>query len=266
MPIPTTHYGLEKPLVNDVTDQDLWGDELNADLDIIDSQMFVASNWVTRAVVGTDTATTADSKKLLLCDATLGAFNETLPSASTAGNGFTIAVKKTDASVNAVTVKGAGSDTVDAAASIALVTRNDSVQLVSDGISNWSSIARDPTVLPDATTSVKGVVQLATDSEFQAGTNTAKAITPSNFVNSLTSNGYARLGPFIIQWGVTASFNNTITVTFPLAFPNACLQALVSPTTSNVNAPAANTFTTTTMVIESGSGVASTQRWFAIGW
>lgn len=39
MPTFTTNYNLAKPLVNDATDQDLWGGELNDDMDIIDSTM-----------------------------------------------------------------------------------------------------------------------------------------------------------------------------------------------------------------------------------
>lgn len=39
MPTNTTNYNLAKPLVNDPTDQDLWGGELNGNMDIIDTTM-----------------------------------------------------------------------------------------------------------------------------------------------------------------------------------------------------------------------------------
>lgn len=39
MPTYTTNYHLAKPLVNDPIDEDLWGSELNNDMDIIDSTM-----------------------------------------------------------------------------------------------------------------------------------------------------------------------------------------------------------------------------------
>lgn len=39
MPTYTTNYHLAKPLVNSAVDQDLWGGELNNDMDIIDSTM-----------------------------------------------------------------------------------------------------------------------------------------------------------------------------------------------------------------------------------
>lgn len=36
MPTPTTNFGFNRPLINDATDQDLWGGYLNGDLDQID--------------------------------------------------------------------------------------------------------------------------------------------------------------------------------------------------------------------------------------
>jgi hypothetical protein len=49
-----------------------------------------------------------------------------------------------------------------------------------------------------------------------------------NFSNSLTSSGYQKLpSGLIIQWGKSASFSSESgqTVTFPIAFPNVCLNA-----------------------------------------
>lgn len=39
MPTYTTPYNLAKPLVNDATDQDIWGNELNANMDTINDTM-----------------------------------------------------------------------------------------------------------------------------------------------------------------------------------------------------------------------------------
>jgi len=44
MPTYTTHYNIPKPLVNDPTDEDLWGDELNDGMDIIDQAIYDAAN------------------------------------------------------------------------------------------------------------------------------------------------------------------------------------------------------------------------------
>lgn len=47
MPTYTTNYNLAKPLVNSAVDQDLWGNELNSDMDIIDTTMKSISDSVT---------------------------------------------------------------------------------------------------------------------------------------------------------------------------------------------------------------------------
>ena len=39
MPNTTSNYALYKPLVNDATDEDLWGGYLNDSMDLIDAQM-----------------------------------------------------------------------------------------------------------------------------------------------------------------------------------------------------------------------------------
>lgn len=44
MPTLTTNYRLKKPLVNDPTDQEVWGYYLNDDLDVIDSELKNNSN------------------------------------------------------------------------------------------------------------------------------------------------------------------------------------------------------------------------------
>lgn len=46
MPTYTTNYNLAKPDVNSAVDQDLWGNELNSDMDIIDSTMKSISDSV----------------------------------------------------------------------------------------------------------------------------------------------------------------------------------------------------------------------------
>lgn len=50
--------------------------------------------------------------------------------------------------------------------------------LRSDGAGNWTSTAIS-TLVPDATTTIKGIVELAETSEVQTGTDQTKAITPS---------------------------------------------------------------------------------------
>lgn len=160
MPTSTTNYGLSKPLVNDPTDQDLWGGELNGDMDELDGLMATAIKWPKSAQTAdfsvtaptTGSATTGSSKKFFLCDATSAAIAVTLPAAASAGDGFPIAFKKTDASGNAITLNPNGSEQIDGAASYVLSAQYSFVVLVCDG-TGWN-IQSQSTV---ATVSVKSV-------------------------------------------------------------------------------------------------------------
>ena len=46
MPNTTSNYALYKPLVNDATDEDLWGGYLNDSMDLIDAQMKVNADAI----------------------------------------------------------------------------------------------------------------------------------------------------------------------------------------------------------------------------
>lgn len=100
-----------------------------------------------------------------------------------------------------------------------------------------------------------------------------------NVPKSLTSNGYADLGDgLILQWGVTTADAILGTVTFPKAFPNACLNVVATCTAS----PAVNAVRRTLGVgafsttgfdyasrFDDGTNPVSGQRdfyWQAIGW
>lgn len=140
MPTQTTHFDLQKPLVNSATDQDLWGGFLNDDLDTIDSELWIAQRWITRSISSTDTLTTADERKLILASASGGAVTVNLPAAATAGDGFVVAVKRTNSGANAVTIDGNSSETIDGSATYVLSNQYHGVILQCDG-SNWNILA-----------------------------------------------------------------------------------------------------------------------------
>lgn len=159
MPTSTTNYALQKPLVNNPTDEDLWGDEINDDLDDIDSllkQGITLTPQVTQTTGFTATSTIS-VKYLYPCDATSAAFAATLPTAAAAGFGAMVFFKKTDASTNAVTVTRAASDTIDNATTFTLTARYEVVGLSSDGVSNWNIIVR-PSGIPYVTPGTVGNV------------------------------------------------------------------------------------------------------------
>lgn len=71
---------------------------------------------------------------------------------------------------------------------------------------------------------------------------------------SLASNGYVKLANgFIFQWGIVGSIGRTgTTVTFPIAFPNVCLNGQMSLIVANTNdwwSGSVGAVTTTTMAI-----------------
>ena len=74
----------------------------------------------------------------------------------------------------------------------------------------------------------------------------------------------------IIQWGSVASTAAIKTVTFPLAFPNACRQVIVSAVSSTLGCGSATTWTKTTANVVAqninNGGVAATATWIAIGY
>jgi len=73
---------------------------------------------------------------LLLVDATAGAVTVNLPAVADSEGAYII-VKKTDASVNAVTVDADGAETIDGAATQVLTAQYDAVTVLCDGSAWW---------------------------------------------------------------------------------------------------------------------------------
>jgi hypothetical protein len=76
--------------------------------------------------------TITDGDDVILCDATSAAFTLTLPKAGLHG-GRVFYLKKVDASANAITIDGDGSETIDGAATQSLSVQWESKTLTSDG-------------------------------------------------------------------------------------------------------------------------------------
>ena len=74
---------------------------------------------------------------LIIVDATAAPTTVTLPAVADVQRGKRIIVKKSDVSVNAVTVDGNGAETVDGAANASLAGQYDFVEVVSDGAKWW---------------------------------------------------------------------------------------------------------------------------------
>ena len=89
-----------------------------------------------------------------------------------------------------------------------------------------------------ATQTTSGVIEIATSAEVAAGTDAVRAITPAGLFSTLAkshgASGYQKLpNGLIIQWGSYSNITTPLGVSsyyqapdqsFPIAFPNACLQ------------------------------------------
>jgi hypothetical protein len=105
--------------------------------DILNLQAFearIGGYFGTRSVTATGALAVDDG--LVLANATAGNITLTLPTAASAG-GLRIAVKKTDASLNTVTIDGNGAETIDGAANRVLLTQYAVVTVMSDGTQWW---------------------------------------------------------------------------------------------------------------------------------
>lgn len=191
MPSLTTNYSLNKPLVNNATDQDLWGGYINDNMDTIDTQLLLCRDWKKRDITTTDSVVAGDRHKILLCNATGGAFTLTMLAAATAADGFQLTIVKTDATANAVTLDGNASETIGGATTFALSGQGDAATLVCDG-SNWhfQGNKTTPSAVPSASTSAAGIIEVATAAEVRTGTSTSLAVTPGDMKTALGFSTY----------------------------------------------------------------------------
>lgn len=203
MPTSTANYGLQKPIVNSAIDQDLWGGELNSDLDSIDTLLRsgIATTVQTVQTSSFSASASISVKYLYPCDATSGAVVVTLPAAATAGNGAVVYIKKTDASANLVTPTRSGSDTIDGATTYNIAGQYQVVAFVSNGVSAWYVLEDGQITLSDATTTVKGITTLATTAQLITGTDTTHAVTVTAILNAIGFSSYFASAPQIITIG-----------------------------------------------------------------
>ena len=107
---------------------------------------------------------------------------------------------------------------------------------------------------------------------YNGSTNTWVASATPSVINSFTgsnqllaTSGYQRLpGGLILQWGLATNG----TITFPIAFPNACFMAVASKNSStSYDTVACNTFTKTTFILSFyPNGSQNNNPWLAIGY
>lgn len=131
---------------------------------------------------------------------------------------------------------------------------------------------------PDASESLKGILEIATAAEAQAftankaidGAKLAAALQGAN--QSLAASGYQKLpGGLIIQWGEVAGVvtGTPTAITFPIAFPSACLFAEVSGTVYTATGQANNVVNAKSasgITITCGGTATQSYMWLSIGY
>ena len=154
--------------------------------------------------------------------------------------------------------------------------------LVANGIYQFQrNSANDAWILltPNiATTTNQGVIEIATNAETAAGTDTERAIVPSALAalfgtSDRSSNGYARLpvkvaGAFveiIIQWGTASVSSAGTVVTLPIAYTTTNAVVLGSGDVAGQTMVAQSKTTTNFTGFKSGTGSASCS-WISIGY
>lgn len=137
----------------------------------------------------------------------------------------------------------------------------------------------------NATTTLKGAVELATDAETATGTDTARPIVPSALLSLFnaslrSSDGYLRIpcnvgGTFvelIVQWGIdTVNISSSLAVSLPLTFPTAALHGIANlfESATGRTSPGYVTAVSTTQITlhnSNSSGTDDDISWIAIGY
>lgn len=109
----------------------------------------------------------------------------------------------------------------------------------------WNGI--DIATTASATDAIKGLVELATDAEVAAGTDTTRAVTPAGLIAAFqqmkSGEGYIRLpGGLIIQWGqVQCSSSSAVNWVYPIAYTTfvrvAATALATAPQIANIDVP-----------------------------
>jgi hypothetical protein len=116
-----------------------------------------------------------------------------------------------------------------------------------------------------------GAITLAAPAVAGTYTNTLPTITATLLADaglSNASNGYQKFSNgLIVQWGLTTTTTSPQTVTFPIAFPTACLNVQATATGTSTNTANTIVYTiTTTNFIGATANVLCNFYWVAIGY
>lgn len=205
-------------------------------------------------------ALTRDHAGIVIIDAIAGSVVLTLPAANLLA-GLPYEFRRSDSSVNTVTINRAGADVIDEADTSIVLPPKAVRRIRADGATGWLSLN----------------ASVASQAEVNAGTDDAKFVSSkklrAGFAMSLTSNGYIAfptwLGGLIVQWGNTAHTGVAIGWTYPVAFPVACFTVFSNIRTDNgasvVISFSATSAEGTALVDGSNASGSHNYNWLAMG-
>ena len=138
MPTQTSNFSYNKPLVNNATDADLWGGQLNTNWDDLDTDLALTtvSKTATFSVAATEFNFT------YLVDSSSGSVTINLPAVANVFNGFVVRFKAVDLT-NSVTIDADGSETIDGETTKTIDAEDDIIEIVSDD-TGWQITVAPP--------------------------------------------------------------------------------------------------------------------------
>lgn len=146
----------------------------------------IYDNVVTRTA--NFTVLTADEATLFQIDCTSGNVTATLSTIADLGQDFKVAFSRIVGGGNTVTIAAGSGNTINGSPTFSLSAIYDNATLIANaGDTNWLAIGGSSAVVPDASTTVKGKVELATSAETITGSDTARAVTPAGLAAALAA-------------------------------------------------------------------------------
>lgn len=148
------------------------GDPPTSSIWTIDNALSLEQLWTTVSKTSNYTVAESDRDKLIRVDATAGTVTIALLAAATAGDGFTVAVKKTDSSGNTVIIDANSTETIDGNLTLTFSNQNEVAVLICNGTS-WSvlnSAAAQSTTFATDNSSNNTVTNVVTAQHTTSGT------------------------------------------------------------------------------------------------
>jgi len=160
----TPNFNYNKPNVADPVDADLWGGQLNSNVDSLDADLprTISDETVNFTVLNTE------FNFQFQVDTSAGTVTASLPAGTTVFNGFVLNFKIEDAT-NSLILDGDAAETIDGNATFTVI---DFASIIWDG-TEWNVVqngAAPPPPIDDATLTVKGIVELGTEAQIEAET------------------------------------------------------------------------------------------------